>query len=86
MDDLRLLGVGGDRPGDTVVETHADGDKQVALLREDIGSKSAVHAEHAGIMGIVAIQCAESEHGGAGGDVALVQEAGEFLLGYGWKL
>ena len=47
MDDVGLRGVGVHGAGDPVVETHAHGDEQVALVGHDVGSHVSVHPDHA---------------------------------------
>ena len=45
--DAGLLGVGFQFACHTIVEAHADGDKQVTLVGHHVGTQVAVHSQHA---------------------------------------
>jgi hypothetical protein len=47
MDDLRLRAETSHFAGCTIIETRADGDQQIALVKREIGKTRTVHAKHA---------------------------------------
>ena len=84
--DLQVdhLGVGAEMrgiPRHAVVETHAHGHEQVALLVLDVGTVVAVHAQHAHVLRMVGRQGRETQQGRGGGHAALVEQRPQ--LGFG---
>ena len=64
-----------------VVETHAYGDQQVALLVLDVGAVVAVHAQHAYILRVAGRQGREPQQGRGGRHAALVEQCLQFGFG-----
>ena len=84
--DLQVnhLGIGAEMRGASrhaVVETHAYGDQQVALLVLDIGTVVAVHAQHAYILRVAGRQGREPQQGRGGRHAALVEQCLQFGFG-----
>ena len=77
---LGLTGISADVTRNAVVESHADGHEQVALLRLDVRGQAAVHAEHAHIERVGRGQARKAEQGAAGRHVGLLDELAHFFL------
>ena len=60
MNDLGLTGIGLEVARHAVVEAHADGDENIALIRHHVGTEVAVHAEHALVERMVGRQCGQT--------------------------
>ncbi len=71
----------GDRAGDAVVEAAANTDDQVGFVDGEIGDGIAMHADHAGPIGVTLREIAEAEEGGNDGNVVALGEFDELGLG-----
>ena len=80
MDDLGLTGIGLDRAGDPVVETHSHCDQHITLIGLDVRGNVAVHSDHTLEMRVVRRQGAQTEKCGTCRDTSLVEEVREFLF------
>ncbi len=80
VDDFGLFCVFVEATGDAVVEAHADGDEDIAFVREQVGTIISVHAEHADVEGVAGRQGAGAEDGPGCGDTAFLYELAEFLF------
>ena len=80
MYDFRLFGVFRSLACNPVVESHSYRNEKVALLCHHVGGNIAVHTYHSHILRGVGRDGAESEQGGAGRDVSLLDEGLEFVF------
>ncbi len=81
MDDFCLPRIGVEISGHAVVEAHADGDEQVALVGHHVGCQIAVHAQHAHVQGMVGGQCAQSQQRASGGQLSFLKQLAQLLGG-----
>ncbi len=80
MNDFCLTGIGVEVAGDTVVETHADGDQHVALVGIHVGSDITVHPQHPCVERVVGGDGGKPEDGRAERNAAFLQESQQLLL------
>jgi len=64
-------------PGHPVVEAGADRDQQVALLHQQVRRLGSVHAEHAEVVRVAGVHCAEGLGGGGGRDAGRPREGAQ---------
>ena len=76
---LGLLGVGVQVARNTVVEAHAHGNEQVALVGHHVGSQIAMHAQHTHVQGMAGGSGGKAEHGLSEGYLCLLAKGKEFL-------
>ena len=80
MDDFRLLGISVEVAGNTVVETHAYGNKQVALVGHHVGTQVSVHSQHTHIQGMVRGKGGKSKQRAGCRQLGFLQELAQFFL------
>ena len=81
MDDPGVGAEGGGVARYAVVETHSDGDEQVALLVFDVGAVVAVHPQHSHVAGVVARQRREAQQRRGGRHAAAIEKGPQFGFG-----
>ena len=81
MDHLGLFGIAVKTTGDTIRESHADGNKHVALLLLDVWRIVAVHSQHTHIQRMIGRKCRESQQGTSCWDVCFLKEFYQLILG-----
>ena len=78
---LGLLGVCVKRACYAVVKTHADSDQDIALIGLNIGGQISVHSQHTHVERVVTWQGGESQQCAGCGQITLLDESGQLLLG-----
>ena len=81
MNLLSLSCVSAEFSGDAVVETHSDGNQQVALLSLYVRCKTSVHTKHTHVERMVSGQGGESQQRACCGQVGLLNELTQLILG-----
>ena len=81
VNDFGLLGVGFQVARHAVIEAHAYGDEQVALVGHDVGGEVAVHAEHSHVQGVVGGCGRQAEDGGGEWYLCFLAEFEQFAVG-----
>ena len=79
--DLGLLGICAERACYAIVKTHADCNQDIAFIGLYVGSQITVHTEHTHVERVVRWQGGKSQKGACCGQVSLLDESGQFLLG-----
>ena len=81
MNNLGLLGIGIQGAGYAVIESHTYGNENVTLVSLYVRSQVSVHAEHTHVERMLGGQCGQTQQRACCGQVTLLNELGQFLLG-----
>src|SRR5947208_1375315 len=80
MNLLRVLRVAGEIAGDTVVEAHTEGEKEVGLLDSVVYPRLTVHAHHAKGKRVRGREAAQAQQPAGHGNVHALREGDYFCL------